>query len=139
MKKHENKNICEKCRGFWCKKSGCDYFIEDIESFKIEALETLLNQGHVSIVAFLEFKYLTNGKLTTIPTLYLREKNIERDTIDLLSMKTSCSSLTETGCPYDINNRHSGWSTLIPKENMQCESSLVATKWHTCINSVIFI
>ena len=26
---YENKEICKKCGGFCCKKSGCDYFVSD--------------------------------------------------------------------------------------------------------------
>lgn len=124
MTKQENKNICAECGGFCCKKCGCDYFVNDIESFKIDELEKLLNTGHVSIVAFLEFKYLNNNVLGAFPTLYLRERNVDRNIIDLLSMKTTCASLTDNGCIYDLNNRPSGGATLIPKENMQCYSSV---------------
>lgn len=48
---YENKEICKKCGGFCCKKSGCDYFVSDFGFITkgkiIEALET----GNVSIVS----------------------------------------------------------------------------------------
>lgn len=124
MEKLENKNICAECGGYCCKKCGCDYFVSDIESFKIDALEELLKTGHVSIVAALDFKHLPNGKLTVNHLLYLRERNIGRDVIDLFSLKRTCASLTEQGCPYTLDKRPSGGATLIPKENMECFSSV---------------
>jgi len=124
MKKEENKSICAKCGGRCCKKSGCDYFVSDIESFKIEELEKLLATGHVSIVAAIGFNYCANGNITIKYILYLRERNIGRDIIDLFSLKRTCASLTETGCPYTLEQRPSGGATLIPKENLKCYSTI---------------
>lgn len=124
MEKLENKNICAECGGYCCKKSGCDYFVSDIESFKIDALEELLKTGHVSIVAALGFNRLPNQKLTVNYILYLRERNIGRDVIDLFSLKRTCAALTEQGCPYTIDKRPSGGATLIPQENNNCYSSV---------------
>lgn len=124
----ENKNICAKCGGICCKKCGCDYFVSDIESFKIDALEKLLATNHVSIVAALGFKELKNGQLTVDYVLYLRERNIGRGIIDLFSLKRTCASLTDTGCPYTLKERPSGGTTLIPKENFKCYSSVDRTE-----------
>lgn len=122
--KYENKEICKKCGGYCCKKSGCDYFVSDFESMKLDYLEKVLNTGRVSIIASFDFKRLSNGKLVYTPILSLRARNNNRDIIDLLSLKTRCASLEENGCHYDINKRPGGGSSLIPKENKQCYSKI---------------
>lgn len=124
MKKIEEKNICAKCGGFCCKKSGCDYFVTDFESLKIDYLMEVLNEGRTSVVASLDFQRLANGKLVCSPILSLRARNRNREVIDLLSFKTTCASLEENGCHYDLENRPSGGATLIPGENMTCYSEV---------------
>lgn len=120
----EDKSICAKCGGFCCKKSGCDYFVSDFEELKLDYLINLLNSGRVSIVASLDFKRLKSGKLVCAELLSLRARNINRDAIDLLSFKTTCSQLTEDGCAYNLEERPSGGATLIPGENMTCYSEV---------------
>lgn len=124
MEKYENKDICSKCGGKCCKKSGCDYFVSDFESMETKYLEEILNQGHTSIVAALNIEVLSNGKKAMTPILFLRARNTGRDIVDLLSMKTRCMSLTDTGCSFDIDKRPSGGSSLIPKEDFKCENSV---------------
>ncbi len=123
MERIENKNICAACGGYCCKKCGCDYYVSDLESTKIEYLESMLDTGRVSIVAALDFNRLSNDKLTVIPFLYLRSRNLNRGEIDLLSFKTTCASLEENGCYYDLNNRPGGGASLIPQEKMRCYPS----------------
>jgi len=124
MEKIENKSICAKCGGFCCKKSGCDYFVSDFDNLKLDYLIELLNTGNVSVVASLDFQRLSTGKLVCSQVLSLRARNINRDVIDLLSFKTTCSKLTETGCSYDLSERPSGGATLIPGEDMTCHSDI---------------
>lgn len=124
MERIEDKNICAKCGGFCCKKSGCDYFVSDFDSLKLDYLITLLNSGKVSIVASLEFNRLKTGQLICGQILSLRARNINREAIDLLSFKTTCSQLTETGCAYNLDERPSGGASLIPGENMTCYSEV---------------
>lgn len=120
MEKIENKEICASCGGFCCKKCGCDYFVSDLESTKIEYLESLLDTGRVSIVAFLDFKRLNNNQLICTPFLYLRARNINRGEIDLLSFKTTCASLENNGCHYDLEHRPSGGAVLEPSADGIC-------------------
>ena len=115
MDKVENRAICKECGGYCCKKCGCDYFVSDFESLKIENIEELLATGRVSIVAALEFIRTRNDELIANPFLYLRARNINRGEIDLLSFKTTCASLTEEGCFFDLEKRPSGGACLIPK------------------------
>lgn len=122
--KYENTEICKQCGGYCCKKSGCDYFVSDLESMKLEYLESLLNTGRVSVVASFGFERLKSGKLTYKIMLSLRARNKNREAIDLLSFKTTCASLTETGCYYDVNHRPSGGATLIPCNDMLCYSKV---------------
>lgn len=124
MEKTEDKSICAKCGGYCCKKCGCDYFVTDFESMKIDYLINVLNEGRTSIIAFLNFKRLNNGILICEPTLAMRARNVNRGPIDLLSFKTTCASLESDGCYFDLEHRPSGGATLIPGENMTCYNSI---------------
>ena len=110
----ENKELCKKCGGYCCKKSECDYFPRDFESLTTKAILEILKDGNISIVSSLKFRELKNGKLIMEPLLYLRARNKDRNIVDLLSIKTPCSLLTENGCPYDLEHRPSGGVNLIP-------------------------
>lgn len=127
MTKEENRDICKECGGYCCKKCGCDYFVSDLESNKIEYFESLLATGRISVVSALQFHYHPNGAVSTTPTLYLRARNIDRGEIDLLSLKKTCASLMEDGCFYSLENRPSGGATLIPRENRKCYSTVDST------------
>ena len=113
----ENKEYCKNCGGYCCKKSGCDYYPEDFKDLSFNGLTNILSQGNISIVSFLDFERLPNGKLTYTPFLYLRARNIDRDIVDLVSIKKTCSMLKEDGCYYDIEHRPSGGVNLIPASN----------------------
>ena len=124
MEKYEDKDICKECGGFCCIKSGCDYFVSDFDNINIDTIETILNQGYASIVAYLDIKRLNNGNLFINPILYLRARNINREAIDLFSFKTTCMSLGKDGCKFDLENRPSGGATLIPQRDMKCYSKV---------------
>lgn len=124
MDKIENKDICAKCGGFCCKKSGCDYFVSDFDNLKFDYLLNVLNEGKISVVSSLDFNRLKNGKLVCSQILSLRARNNNRDIIDLLSFKTTCSQLTTSGCTYNLEERPSGGAALIPKDNMACYSDI---------------
>lgn len=123
-----NSEICKNCGGFCCKKSGCDYYPQDFSDLSLSALLNILEGGNISVVALLKFEKLKNNKMVFSPLLYLRARNINRDVIDLFSMKTTCSMLTENGCSYDESNRPSGGLNLIPEENYKCHPFLDPTK-----------
>lgn len=116
MEKVENRDVCAECGGYCCKKCGCDYFVSDLESNKIDYLESLLDTGRVSVIAAIKFKRIPNGNLTVEPILYLRARNINREAIDLLSLKTTCASLEAGGCHYTLERRPSGGGSLMPKK-----------------------
>lgn len=116
----ENIDICKKCGGRCCKKSGCDYIPKDFNDLSTNGLYEKLKEGNISIVATLKFEKLPNGNIFANPFLYLRARNINRDIIDLLSMKTTCSQLTETGCRYNYEERPTIGKNLIPKEDLKC-------------------
>lgn len=120
----ENYEVCAKCGGMCCKKCGCDYFVSDFESMKLDYLESKLDEGRISIVAAIDFDRLPSVKLTAIPILYLRARNINREVIDLFSMKTTCASLEENHCHYNLDERPSGGSSLIPGEHGMCYSEV---------------
>jgi len=116
----ENKEICSKCGGKCCKKSGCDYSPSDFKDLSFNGLLEKLNEGNISIISTLSFEKLPNNKIYINPFLSLRVRNTNREVVDLLSMKTTCSMLEETGCKYSVNERPSGGLNLIPKEDFVC-------------------
>ena len=120
MSKYEDKDICSRCGGFCCKKSGCDYSTDNFTGLSINALQEKLAEGNMSIVAMLNFHELSNGKLTVSPFLYLRARNKDRDVVDLLSLKKTCSMLTDTGCSYSLEDRPKGGVNLLPRDPKPC-------------------
>ena len=120
MSKYEDKDICSRCGGFCCKKSGCDYSTDNFTDLSINSLQEKLAEGNMSIVAMLTFHELSNGKLTVSPFLYLRARNKDRDVVDLLSLKKTCSMLTDTGCSYSLEDRPKGGVNLLPREPKPC-------------------
>lgn len=116
---NENTEVCKNCGGRCCKKSGCDYWPSDLPDKTYKGILKFLENGKVSIVAMMNFKRI-NGKLCNFPFLYLRERNTGRDIVDLLSMKTPCSNLTEHGCSYTYEERPSGGKNLTPSKDGLC-------------------
>ena len=114
MEKNENLDICRECGGKCCIKCGCDYSAMDFLDHSYKALLRELSKGDKSIVAVIDFENLPNGKFIAIPFLYIRTRNINRDIVDLISMKTVCSQLGENGCNYDYEHRPYGGRNLIP-------------------------
>lgn len=119
MEINENTEVCKNCGGRCCKKSGCDYWPSDLPDKTYKGILKFLENGKVSIVAMMNFKRI-NGKLCNFPFLYLRERNTGRDVVDLLSMKTPCSNLTEHGCSYTYEERPSGGKNLTPSKEGLC-------------------
>lgn len=116
---NENTEVCKNCGGRCCKKSGCDYWTSDLPDKTYKGLLKFLESGKVSIISMMNFKRI-NGKLCNFPFLYLRERNTGRDIVDLLSMKTPCSNLTEHGCSYTYEKRPSGGKNLTPSKEGLC-------------------
>lgn len=79
-----------------------------------------LEEGYISIVSAQNFERLPNGKIVNTPFLYLRARNLGKPIVDLLSMKTTCASLTEDGCKFDYEHRPFGGKNLIPVDNGIC-------------------
>lgn len=118
MEKIENLDFCRKCGGYCCKKSGCDYGVDDFSDLSYKGLLKVLAQGNISIVACLQFSYV-NNKMCCSPFLYLRARNEKRDVVDLLSVKTRCSMLKDDGCSYSYEERPRGGRNLIPAEKKE--------------------
>lgn len=113
--KIEDLDICRECGGMCCKKSGCDYAVSDFDDRSMKGLLESLAVGDKSIVAMINFETLPNGKFIAVPFLYVRARNCDRDVIDLVSMKTTCSMLTDTGCSYSYEDRPFGGRNLVPR------------------------
>lgn len=120
----ENKEICSNCGGKCCKKSGCDYTVDDFDNLSFNYLYELLQEGNISIVSTLKITITANDKEWITPFLYLRSRNINRPIVDLLSLKTTCSQLLENGCRYTYQERPSGGKNLIPSPNYDCRHNI---------------
>lgn len=123
--KNEDLDICRECGGMCCKKSGCDYWVSDFQDLSYKGILKILSSGNVSIVATLDFITI-HGSLVTEPLLYLRARNSDKDVIDLVSYKTRCSLLTDTGCSIPYEQRPSGGKNLKPsrEEDGPCQPIL---------------
>lgn len=120
VKYYENEELCKQCGGKCCKKCGCDYLPRDFKDLSTNGLVDKILEGNISIVSTLTISKLPNGGEAITPILLLRERNKNRPMVDLLSLKTTCASLLETGCKYDKEHRPSGGRMLIPMENNEC-------------------
>ena len=126
----ENKEYCTACVGYCCKKCGCDYYPEDFKDLSFNGLTKILSEGNISIVAALDFQRMPKGNLVYTPLLYLRARNIDRDIVDLVSIKKTCSMLREDGCSYDFKNRPSAGANLIPATSrFECHPKIAPTEY----------
>lgn len=110
---NEDLGICHTCGGMCCKKSGCDYWVNDFQDLSYKGILKILSSGNVSVVAMIDFMNI-HGALVAEPFLYLRARNSDKDVIDLVSYKTRCSLLTSTGCLLPYEERPSGGKNLKP-------------------------
>lgn len=133
MEKNENLDICRACGGRCCKTSGCDYSPDDIKDLSLSGLSNILDEGKVSIVSFFAKDILPNGKKYTYPLLLLRARNTNRDVIDLVSLRTRCTQLTEMGCIYSYEDRPTGAKNLTPQADGKCYPTInpmeIAKSW----------
>lgn len=116
VEKNEDLDICRECGGICCIKCGCDYGAGDFIDKSYKSLLESLSLGDKSIVAMIDFKTLGKDKIVAEPILYIRARNINRDIVDLVSMKTRCSQLGENGCNYDYDYRPLGGRNLCPSK-----------------------
>lgn len=112
--KNENLDLCRECGGMCCIKCGCDYSVNDFKKCSYNTLLSELNKGDKSIVAALKFIKMPNGKYTYDAFLYVRARNVNRDIIDLVSMKTRCAQLTDKGCTHSYEDRPANGRNLKP-------------------------
>ena len=112
--RNENLDICKECGGICCLKCGCDYAVGDFKGKTYNAFLDALSVGDKSIVAIINFETLNNGRFVAEPFLYIRARNENRDIVDLISMKTRCSMLSDVGCKYDYEHRPFGGKNLKP-------------------------
>lgn len=126
-------DLCKKCGGKCCKKSGCSFLPQDFERMSYNYLLEKLNEGYISIVAELHFDIDKNERMYWTPFLSLKIRNNNRGIVDLVSYKSGCSILTENGCPLSENERPSMALTLKPMPNLECyqmiEHSEIKMAW----------
>ena len=118
----EDKNICAKCGGYCCKKSGCGYVVSDFKSLKYDDLKSLLDEGNISIKNVSVVNGVDReGRAKNIRnTLVLKARSVDKDVVDLFSASTQCKMLKKDGCAYDLANRPTLGKLRIPVENMKC-------------------
>lgn len=136
MKALENKDICTKCGGKCCKHCGCLWFPSDFKEISFSSIEKILEDGSSSIVGTPIVVQDRTRLKTTGVTLSLRARNVGKGAIDLISLPSSCGSLTENGCKFDFKNRPSGGKHLIPTKDMKsCYEDFnvlaIERKWYT--------
>lgn len=117
IKNNENMEMCAMCGGMCCMKSGCDYSAKDFKDCSYNTLTKELAKGNISIVCALKFKEGRDYEYF----LYLRARNMNRDIVDLISMKSRCSMLGDSGCIYDYKHRPEGGKNLIPRKDMDSD------------------
>lgn len=110
---YENKELCKNCGGYCCIKSCCDYGVDNFSIITLNKILEKLNSAYASIVSTLLFKTDEKGKKYISPFLYLRARNVGRESVDLLSMKTRCSLLKSDGCAFSLDERPKGGINLI--------------------------
>lgn len=101
MEKYINYEMCKKCGGVCCKENGCVYSPNDFKSMKYDYLNSIIDQGKISIggqpVPFM------GDAWTYIP--YLRVRNIDAPIVDLFTKGGPCINLTDNGCILSEDKR----------------------------------
>lgn len=110
-----NGEICRDCGGECCKHCGCSYSIDNFKILSLKELKEKLEEGKTSIVS----QFVINRKNVSY-YLQIRARNLDRDVIDLFSIKNTCASLTPNGCSFKEEERPQAGLLFIPKENNQC-------------------
>lgn len=110
--------LCKHCERekSCCEVSGCMYYVEDFESLKFYYLRNLLEKGNISITSIFDIQKVRQ-ELLIVPYLYLRTRNVDRNIVDLFSLKNRCSLLTKEGCSLSFEERPLGGVMLIPRKN----------------------
>lgn len=105
MEKEKNINyeMCKKCQGVCCKQNGCVYKPTDFKSLDFESLKIELEKGKISISG--QPIPLTKHAWTFLP--YLRARNKNANTVDLITNGGPCINLTENGCTLSEEERPS--------------------------------
>ncbi len=119
----ENKDICAKCGGLCCQKSGCNYIASDIKSYKFADLKALLDEGNISIKGTMRMLSTSGYQLL----LTLKARSFDKGIVDLFSASTRCKMWTkEHGCTYTLAQRPSMGAGLIPNPKMGCSENKIS-------------
>lgn len=133
MSRIEDKDICNECGGKCCKERGCSYAPSDFkDGLTLEKVLEKIATGTVSITMICGW-IQEDDKTTLHPVLLLKEKDIGKGDIDLVSIPTGCVSQTDTGCPYDFDSRPLGGACVIPNKAHLCSRTIsteeLASMW----------
>lgn len=110
-----NYDLCKKCGGKCCLKSGCTYSPDNFSMLSYDNLKKLMATGNISISA----QFCVEKKFTSY-FLFLHARNKDRGIIDLFSPKNCCALLTDQGCPYSPSERPQAGYLFIPREDGLC-------------------
>lgn len=107
MEKYIDYEMCKKCGGACCKKTGCIYLPQDFDNLEFDYLKGLLDKGNISISGqpFNPFPNFYPSAWSFL--LYLRARNINSDVVDLITLGAPCSLLTKNGCSLNDEDRPS--------------------------------
>lgn len=127
-------DICTKCGGRCCKKSGCTYLPEDFDRLTYNYLLELLKEEPVSIISQIYIDADKNNKFFWYPVLMMSVKNNDRGTVDLFSYKSGCSIWNSlNGCPLTEDKRPSLALSYKPDINGNCtqviKEKVIIKKW----------
>lgn len=124
-----NYEMCKKCGGACCKQNGCIYLPRDFESLSFDYLKEKIDKGYISISG--QPIPFSGGAWTFL--LYLRARNVNSEIVDLFSLGSPCSLLTDTGCSLDETERPSLGLMVEPtKIGGPCDKKFdsdIALKW----------
>ncbi len=117
---YNNKLICQMCGGKCCLDSSCDYLVSDVKEFSVPYIRSLLDQGLASIKGV--FYKDEEEKINVL--LILKAPNIKSGKIDLVSIDSKCSHLSDNGCTLSYENRPGFARHLIPSNLFNCYNDL---------------
>lgn len=125
-----DEDLCSKCKGKCCKRSGCTFLPEDFDKLTYDYLMNEIKTKPISISAIIYMKKVGNQNMY-YPILVPRIKNNNRESIDLISYKSGCSILTDKGCP--LEKKPSMALSLKPERDGNCIQTIsqiqIIKKW----------
>lgn len=111
-----NPDLCKKCGGACCKKSGCHFAPADFNELEFESLKNEIWKGHIAIdVIFADDWHGATD------VFYLRVRNVGEPVVvvdeEWWYKNNPCILLAKTGCKIPFQRRPTGGKSLLPKRD----------------------